>query len=136
MPQQGRYWLPRHDMAGPTQHGRLAVDDNDKFVMGGTSSSDNSTIINSAYDPTTRRLLVDVSGGGGSTIYNDTVSGTIDGVNTVFTVPSSITYCIALFLSGSPYQEGVDYTFSGTTITMTIAPDATLSGLPFWLAHT
>lgn len=49
-------------MPNPTQNGRLAIDDNDKPVMGGVSSVDGVTIINSAYDPVTRRLLVDSSG--------------------------------------------------------------------------
>lgn len=123
-------------MSGITLHGSLAIDDNDKPVMGGTSSVDNETIIDSAYDPTTRRLLVTVSGGGSTIVYNDTVSGTINSSNTIFTVPNTIAYAIALFLAGEPYQQGVDYTISGTTITFTTPPDISLSGQPFWLAHT
>lgn len=49
--------------------------------MGGTSSADDSTIIDSAFDPTTRRLLVDSGGSGGS------ISVT-DGVTTVTSVTS------------------------------------------------
>lgn len=51
-----------------SQNGRLAADDNDYRVMGGTSSSDNATIINSAFDPATRRLLTDSAGGGAGTV--------------------------------------------------------------------
>lgn len=40
--------------------------------MGGTSSSDNATIINSAFDPVTRRLLVDSAGGGSGTVTSIT----------------------------------------------------------------
>lgn len=76
-----------------------------------------------------------VVSGGAVTIYNDTVSGTINGSNRVFTVPHTIVFPIALFLANSVYQSGVDYTVSGVTITMTTAPDSSLSGQPFFLAH-
>lgn len=56
-----------------TEHGKLAIDDNDKPVMGGTSSADNATIINSAFDPATRRLLTDASGGGTGTVTSVSV---------------------------------------------------------------
>lgn len=79
---------------------------------------------------------VAISGGSSPTFYNDTVSGTIDGSNTTFTVSHTITGAITLFLANSMYQNGVDYTFSGTTITYTTAPDASLSGQPHWMAHT
>lgn len=72
---------------------------------------------------------------GGVTIYNDTISGTINSSNVTFTVTHSITAAIVLFLAGSPYQNIVDYTFSGTTITFVTAPDISLAGQPFWIAH-
>ena len=75
-------------------------------------------------------------GGGSTTIYTDTVSGTIDGVNTTFTVSHSITSAIVLVLANSNYQPGVDFTTSGTTITMMVAPDSSLSGQSFWCSHT
>lgn len=80
-------------------------------------------------------------GGAGSgtsttqTVYSDTVSGTIDGVNTVFTVATNINTAFTLYLANSVYQPGIDFTTSGTTITMVVAPDASLSGQPFWLLH-
>lgn len=71
------------------------------------------------------------------TIYSDTVSGTINSSNTVFTVTNTITTAIALWLANSIYQPGVDFTVTGAKqITMTIAPDSSLSGQPFWLSHT
>lgn len=70
------------------------------------------------------------------TIYNDTVNGTINGINKVFTVSNTIAFPIALYLANSIYQATVDYTVSGITITMVLAPDASLSGQPFFLAHT
>ena len=80
--------------------------------------------------------LTIAAGSGTITIYNDTVSGTIDGSNTTFTVSNTIISAINLFLGNSTYQYGVDYTTSGTTITMIVAPDISLAGQPFWCAHT
>lgn len=72
-----------------------------------------------------------------SVFYNDTVSGTVDGSNRIFTVPNTISTAMVLFLSGIPYQLGVDYTVTGAKqITFVAAPDASLSGMPFWLLHT
>lgn len=75
------------------------------------------------------------SGGGGDTFYNDTVSGTINGINRIFTVPNTIGSAINLVLANSSYQAGIDYTFSGNTITFTNAPDMSLSGQSFWMAY-
>lgn len=69
------------------------------------------------------------------TVYTDTVSGVINSVNVTFTVTNTIATAYALFLANSSYQPGTDFTVSGTTITMTAAPDASLSGQPFWLLH-
>lgn len=80
-------------------------------------------------------------GGAGSgtgatqTVYSDTVSGTIDGVNVTFTVSTNINTAFSLYLANSIYQPIVDFTTSGTTITMNVPPDASLSGQPFWLLH-
>lgn len=54
-------------MPNPTQHGSLAIDDNSKPVMGGVSSSDGTTIVNSSFDPVTRELLVQGIGTTGPT---------------------------------------------------------------------
>lgn len=62
-----------------TQNGRLAIDDNDEKVMGGTSTVDNATIINSAFDPVTRRLLTSGSGGSSSITVTDGIT-TVTGV--------------------------------------------------------
>ena len=74
--------------------------------------------------------------GGAITFYTDTVAGTINGVNTAFTVSNTISSAVALFLGGVPYQLNVDYTVSGTNLTFTTAPGASLSGQPFFLIHT
>ena len=81
--------------------------------------------------------IVYTSGTSTSTsFYADTVSGTINSSNTGFTVPNTITTPLVLFLSGVPYQPTVDFTTAGTNITMVTAPNASLSGQPFWLLHT
>jgi hypothetical protein len=74
---------------------------------------------------------------GGVTVFNDTVTGTINGSNTVFTVANTITGAISLYLANSIYQNTVDYTVTGVKqITYTVAPDASLAGQPHFLAHT
>lgn len=57
-------------MSNPTQNGVLKKDDNGYPVMGGTSSVDNSTIVNCAIDPVTRRLLTNQAGSTGITSIN------------------------------------------------------------------
>lgn len=76
------------------------------------------------------------TGPGGATPFAETVTGTINSSNRIFTVPTTIVTAQALYLANSVYQPVVDFTTSGTTITMTIAPDISLAGQPFWLLHT
>lgn len=62
--------------------------------------------------------------GGGYFVYNETPSGTINGVNDTFTLagtpnPSS---SLTLTLNGQVLIQGSDYTLSGFTITMTTIP--------------
>ncbi len=116
-------------------HGVLQKDDNGYPVMGGVSSADATQVKNSVIDSVTGRLRTDNSGLS-TTFYTDTVSGTINSSNVTFTVSNTIASALVLFLSGIPYQPTVDFTVSGTTITMTTAPDSSLSGQPFWLLHT
>jgi hypothetical protein len=97
-------------------HGRLAIDDNDKPVMGGTSSADDSTIVNSAYDPITRRLLVSGTGGSSNFVDNEVVAGS----GTTFTLAATpVLGSQHVYANGqrlTPY--GVDYTITGAVITM------------------
>ena len=110
-------------------------DENSVPTLIAASSSDGKTPVRVYADPTTHRLLID-NANSSITFYADTVSGTINGSNTAFTVSNTITSALVLFLAGIPYQPTVDFTTSGTTITMTTAPDASLSGQPFFLLHT
>jgi len=90
----------------------------------GSSPTDNKITVANFQNSTLNRF------------YADTVSGTINGSNVTFTVSNTILTALVLFLNGVPLQPSVDFTTSGTTITMTVAPDAGLSGTPFWLLHT
>lgn len=58
------------------------------------------------------------------TYYQEIPSGTVNGSNTSFTLahtPFSQTELI-LFLDAIPQLAGTDFTLSGSTITMTVAP--------------
>lgn len=101
-----------------TQNGSLKRDDNDQAVMGGTSSVDNATIINSSFDPTTRRLLVD-AGSAGSTLTFKTPTGTVNGINDTFTVANTPLFIVS---DGATYFDGAGYTIVGTTVTMSMPP--------------
>lgn len=62
------------------------------------------------------------------------VSGTINGINTTFTLSATPTDAnsVQLSLDRQLQIQGVDYTLSGATITYTTAPDASLSGSPHY----
>ena len=72
---------------------------------------------------------------GATTVYADAVSGSINGSNKAFTVTNTISTAYALFLANAVLQPTTDFTVSGTDVTMIVAPDASLSGQPFWLLH-
>lgn len=98
-----------------TQNGALKKDDNDYPVMGGTSSVDNATIINSAFDPVTRRLLVDSGGSSGTFVTNEVVSGS----GTSWTLANTpVAGTVQLYGNGQRLiPGGVDYTITGAAIT-------------------
>lgn len=111
-----------------------ALDVNERGSLTAVSSVDNKTIVRLAADPNTGALLVTTSGGGGiMTKYN--VSGTINSSNVTFTIPVAVGSDFILVLVNQFQMLGIDYTYSvgatTTTITMTTAPDSSLSGLGF-----
>lgn len=116
-----------------TQNGVLKKDDNAYPVMGGTSSLDNLTIINSSFDPVTRRLLVDNSGSGtGTWMPPETPVGAINGSNVTYTLSYiPVNYSGFLFVNGQYYNETTDYTITSNIITMTVALDSSFSTFPF-----
>lgn len=115
-----------------TENGSLQRDDNDYPVMGGTSSSDDQTIIDSAFDPITRRLLVDDAGTGGGFSELDTLS-TVNGINTQFIFSGLPTYIVSdgVWLKQTDNNGGTQWTWnSGTgTVTMTIPPISAIFGI-------
>lgn len=85
---------------------------------------------------TDKRTFVTNAGAGvGTAIWRQgTPTGTIDGSNTIFTLPSvPDASSLFLVLDGMPLDPGVgdDYSLSGSTITFTTAP-ATGSKLVYW----
>lgn len=62
-------------------------------------------------------------------------TGTVNGVNLIFSISSnpSEAKAVQLFQGGLMMRQGVDYTISGTTITMTIAPQF---GQDLWAYYT
>lgn len=101
------------------QNGSLKKDENDYPVMGGTSSLDDSTIINSSFDPVTRRLLVDDSGSGSGQVL--TPQGNVDSSNTIFTV-SVGTIITSVVVDGLERYSGEGYTYVSATGVITIDP--------------
>jgi hypothetical protein len=96
-----------------TQNGVLQKDDNGYPVMGGTSNVDDATIVNAAFDPVTRRLLVDAS-----SLNELTATGTVNGVNTQFTFTEEPTYIVS---DGLWYKENAGWTWSAGTLTATMS---------------
>lgn len=72
---------------------------------------------------------------GAGTFYTETPSGLINGSNTTYTVANTITTVFNLAINGQYLHPTVDYTFTGTTITMVTALDASLSGRPFTITY-
>ena len=96
------------------------------------SSTSPGVILRGQIDQVTGRILVDNSGGGGGgTLTWYDVSGTINGSNVTFTIPVSPASGIILVLARQIQMDTVDYSVSGSTITMTYAPDVSLSGIGF-----
>ncbi len=108
-----------------TQNGVLKRDDNDVPVMGGTSSTDNATIINASLDPTTRRLLVsDVV-----SLVELVATGAVNGVNTSFTFISLPTYIVSdgVWYKQLDANSNVQWSWVGGTLTATMTVPPTFS---------
>lgn len=107
-----------------------AHDGNSVPTLTGASNVDGTTPVRVYADPVTHRLLVDMGSGGGGALSQVTVSGTINGVNPTFTIPTAPNGDIILFLARQMQVLTTDYTISGTTITYVIPPDLSLNGQP------
>ena len=71
-------------------------------------------------------------GGGQGSWKQKNLSGTINGINTVFTFTGDpfAEFSETIYLNYIAQNPFTDYTINGNTITYTTAPDASLSGLP------
>ena len=96
-------------------------DDNRVPVISGVSSTDGSTIVLPFVDPTTHRLLVDLTG----VVTATDLSASLNGVTKIFTIPANT--AIVLVVSSSVpfvFRPTVDFTGTGTTtLTFTAAVD-------------
>ena len=117
------------------------IDQNSRQTLTALSSVDGETIVPLYADPTTHALLVDASGLS-ITVYTETPSGVIDGVNATFTTAQNIGSILSFNINGQfihPYlanpEAGANYTFTGSTITFTSPLDASYSGLPFTIVY-
>ncbi len=95
------------------------------------SSTSPGVIFRGKIDEITGRILVDSAGGSGGTLTWYDVSGVLDGANVTFTIPVAPASGIILILARQPQMDTIDYSVTGSTITMTYAPDASYSGQGF-----
>jgi len=111
-----------------TQNGALQRDDNGYPVMGGTSSLDDSTVVNSAIDPITRRLLTDAASVSGVTtvsvvtangfagnVANPTSTPAITMSTTVTGVLKGNGTAISAAVANTDYQSPIALTTTGTS---------------------
>jgi hypothetical protein len=68
------------------------------------------------------------------TCRSETPSGTINGSNATFTITTSKTFVIGIWMNGQ-FIHPADYSVTGTTITFGTAPDVSYSGLPFTIVY-
>jgi hypothetical protein len=82
----------------------------------------------------TAKMIQDIGNNLQKPWYNVELDGAIDGSNRQFTlhglVPPFDPNSLEVKLARQPQEQGIDYTFSGVTVTYVIAPDPSLSGQP------
>jgi len=82
----------------------------------------------------TAKMIADISNNLQKPWRLVTVNGAIDGSNVTFTLNGSIApfdpNSLQLSLARQPQLQGIDYTFSGTTITYVTPPVVELAGQP------
>lgn len=84
-------------------------------------------LANSEIDPTKNDDIMDNANWinisqAASPLATYTPTGALDGVNVTFTLPTIPVGALLLFLNGGYLVEGVDFTLSGLTITLTDPP--------------
>ena len=97
-------------------------DNNQVVTLVGVSNSDGVTPVVLWADPTTHRLLVSISGAS-STVYNEILTGTVNGINKEFTLADTpATDTLRLYLEGQRLTPTEDYSLTGDTVTLINAP--------------
>lgn len=81
-----------------------------------------------------REVDITFPGGGATSIYVETPTGTIDGANKTYTTLNAITTVISFAINGQ-FIHPTDYSVLGSTITFGTALDASLSGTPFTIVY-
>ena len=105
-------------------------DANDVPTLIASSNVDGFTPVRLYADPTTHRLLVNLSGG----ISILAATGTIDDSNTAFTFPSLPT---VLVINGALYQQtggAITWTWNAGTLTATLSAPVGTGGSIFGIA--
>lgn len=115
------------------------LDENSRQGLYGLSSANDGSHVDIWVNPVTHAVLTDVTSGGGGTGTWWKVNGTIDGMNSTFTVATGAMSDFLLVLARQPQMQNVgantwDYSYSvaggTTTIVYTVAPDISLVGQP------
>lgn len=114
-------------MTAITQNGVLKRDDNDQPVMGGTSSSNNATIINASFDPVTRRLLTDSAVGSGTVTSVSVASangfaGTVANATTTPAITISTTINSPVLAGNGTAIAAATTTGTGSTVMLNAGP--------------
>jgi hypothetical protein len=82
----------------------------------------------------TAKMIQDIGNNLQKPWYNVALDGAIDGVNRQFTLHGLVapydSNSLEVKLARQPQEQGIDYTFSGVTVTYVVAPDVSLSGQP------
>lgn len=76
-----------------------------------------------------------VNSGALPTIYTETPSGLINGTNKVYTTVHAIGTVFSLMINGEYLHPVTDFSYTGNTITLIAALDASLSGKPFTIIY-
>jgi hypothetical protein len=79
-------------------------------------------------------IAVTIPGASLGTIYTETPTGAVDGVNTVYTTTHTITTILSFAINGQ-FIHPSDYSVAGSTITFGTALPPELSGLPFTIIY-
>jgi hypothetical protein len=92
------------------------LDENSRPTLTALSSVGDGTIVTLYADPTTHRLLIDLSSAPTFTLL--TATGVTDGVNNIYTFASKPTVIVA---DGASYRENKGWTWNAGTLAATLS---------------